>query len=153
MKSKLRFLIAIVLAGLLLASYGLYAWLTNDVTKITVRDGGEKPVFELAGRGRMLNALFLSPHQRPTNSQGSFILWQINFAGDPAQAKSVSTVGFIEYGVVPPGFKQIRPERDEPPPPLRTGEKYHLQVTTQNTSRGQFRFEMRDGKAVEIPLE
>lgn len=77
------------------------------------------------------------------------ILWQI----DPAEVrKIISDLPPITYGIVPSGFKQIRP-KDEPAPPLLDGKYYCVSAPTNNAGSSETYFMIQDGKAIEVSLD
>jgi hypothetical protein len=142
----------VLLAGSVLILFYLYVWLIDYKTRIHLT-GGEKPTFNLSGSGRLVDFVLMGPRQRPGSERNSFVVWELKPIGDPFEAETVGMIGAIEYGAVPRGFEQIFPERSMPPPPLRSGEKYLLQAYTNNAPWGQIAFEIRAGKAIEIPIK
>ena len=117
--------------------------------------GGSIPDFELSGSGTMIDFTIDGPKQRPGEGPEAFIAWKlipINTAGD-SDLGALDDIGSIKYGAVPKGYKQVYPENNAPPLPLKEGESYMLQVMTNNAPWGQMAFEIRSGKAVETPIK
>jgi hypothetical protein len=77
------------------------------------------------------------------------LLWRIF----PRSSKSGSLpIRDFQYGIIPPGFKQVLPQ-DGPPPPLEEGKVYKaggppVQV---GWDEGFFRFTIKDGRCVRLP--
>ena len=148
---KMVLAVTVLLSGSVLILFYLYVWLIDYKTRIHIT-GGEKPTFTLSASGRLVDFVFMGPRQRPGSERNSFVVWELKPI-DPSEAEFVGVIGSIEYGSVPRGFTQILPEHGMAPPPLRSGEKYLLQAYTDNAPWGQIAFEIRDGKAIEIPIK
>src|SRR5262249_33426710 len=123
-------------------------------TKIKV-SGGSTPDIELSGGGTMIDFTIYGPKQRAGEGREAFIVWElipIDTSGN-GDLGDLDDIGSIKYGSVPKGYKQVYPENNSPPPPLKEGESYMLQVMTNNAPWGQIAFEIRSGKAIEKPIK
>ena len=141
-------IILFVLEGFIGCSFGSYK------TKIKVI-GGNIPDFELSGSGTMIDFTIYGPKQRPGEGPEAFIVWKlipIDTTGD-GDLGDLDDIGSIKYRAIPKDYKQVFPENNAPPLPLKEGESYMLQVMTNNAPWGQIAFEIRSGKAVETPIK
>ena len=120
-------------------------------TKIKV-SGGSTPNIELSGGGEMIDFTIYGPKQRPGEGRESFIVWKLIPAHN-SDLGDLDDIGSIKYGTVPKGYKQVYPENNGPPQPLKEGESYMLQVVTNNAPWGQIAFEISGGKVVEKPIK
>jgi len=114
-------------------------------TRIKVT-GGSIPTFGLSGGGTVIDFTIYGPKQRSGTGREAFIVWQLR---PVSNSDCLNEIGEIEYGKIPKGFKQNYPENDFPPPQLKEGESYMLQIMTNDAPWGQASFEIHDGKAVE----
>ncbi len=117
-------------------------------------EGGRPPTFVLSGSGRLGEVMIFGPDQEPIAESNPFdethALWKIAPEKDgEANAKPVEEVGRVTYGVVPPGYKQIKPKTGEAAP-LLPGARYRYWFVTINSAHGSGYFEIRDGKAVMV---
>jgi hypothetical protein len=133
---------------LLLCAISGCSFVKSDKTRIKVA-GGDRPVFEVAGGGSIVNIVLRGPQQRPGNDAAAFTVWEIR-PGDATSGRvSVSDLGSLKYGEIPQGFKQLIPEDSLPPPPLVEGQRYLMQIYTNDAAWGELEFEIRRGVAVE----
>ena len=114
-------------------------------------EGGERPVFVLSGSGTLGNLVVYGPKQRDIVGDRSNAMWEILPRKGYLEGRSVEELERITYGIVPQGYKQKYPERSAPPPSLVPGVKYAYWFNTVNAPHARKHFEIRDGKAVEIP--
>ena len=121
-------------------------------TKISVT-GNSIPVFTLSGSGLITDFAIYGPRQRAGDQQAAFAVWQLVPVSDIDSLDDVSSISSIKYGIIPKGYKQVYPEGGTSPTPLPEGVKYLLQITTVNAPWGQLAFEIRAGRAVEIPIK
>jgi hypothetical protein len=141
---KAMFLVVIFILGICTACSFLY-----HKTRINVT-GGSIPTFGLSGGGTVVDFTIYGPQQRSGTGREAFIVWQLR---PVSNSDSLNQMGKIEYGKIPKGFKQTYPENDVPPPQLKEGESYMLQIMTNDAPWGQASFEIRDGKAVEKAIK
>jgi hypothetical protein len=118
-------------------------------------EGGVTPRFVLSGSGRLGTVLIFGPEQEriaeSNPSDDTYALWEIEPQNEgEAGAALVEDLKVITYGVVPPGYKQIKP-RTGPAPPLVPGKRYGYWFVTVNAPHAAGYFEIRDGKAVPVP--
>jgi len=76
-------------------------------------------------------------------------LWEIEPTGGYASGRKVEEIGEIQYGVVPAGYKQIRPQNGGPPP-LATGNKYEYWFDTADAPHARNCFIIRGNRCVEV---
>jgi hypothetical protein len=113
--------------------------------------GGNPPTFTLSGSGELGDLRIYGPKQRDVGSDLSFAMWEIMPVNGYLEGEPIERLGKITYGVVPKGYKQIYPENDAPAPALVPGQKYEYWFQTINAPHARGYFEIKDGKAVEIP--
>jgi hypothetical protein len=129
--------------------------MTGCEARTTVRlEGGNPPTFVLAGSGRLGEVVIFSPEQESIAGSDPFdvthALWQIRAEGEGQQSTTlVEELHSITYGVVPRGYRQIKPESG-PPPPLSPGKRYRFWFVTVNAPHAAGYFEIRDEKAVTV---
>lgn len=112
-------------------------------------EGGNTPTFTISGGSKLVD-FFVCCETNEGPIERESALWEIEpYSGQGKQAEDVRT---ITYGVVPQGYYQTKPKNGQPPPPLMSGKRYTYHVVGYPTSAGAA-FEIRDGKAVEIPLK
>ena len=138
------FLVMIFMLGICTACSFLY-----HKTRIKVT-GGSIPTFGLSGGGTVIDFTIYGPQQRSGTGREAFIVWQLR---PVSNSDNLNEIGEIEYGKIPKGFKQTYPENDAPPPQLKEGESYMLQILTDGAPMGQVSFEIHDGKAVEKAIK
>ncbi len=117
-------------------------------------EGGNPPRFVLKGSGRLGQAIIFGPEQERIAQSDPFddtyALWEIEpeTEGEIA-ATPVEELGSLTYGVVPSGYKQIKPKTD-PPPELESGKRYRYWFVTVNAPHAAGYFEIKDGKAIPV---
>jgi hypothetical protein len=123
-------------------------------TEVSV-EGGNPPRFVLKGSGRLGEVRIFGPEEETIAQSDPFddryALWEIEpeTEGETA-ATPVEELGSMTYGVVPSGYKQIKPKTG-PPPKLEFGKRYRYWFVTVNAPHAAGYFEIKDGKA--IPAE
>ena len=137
------------LATLVLAQIVSCALMFERPTQVKL-EGGERPVFVLSGSGTLEDLVVYGPKQREMFGDRSNALWEI-LPKKGLKRRGVEELGRITYGIVPAGYKQVYPERSAPPPLLVPGVRYEYWFITVNAPHARKDFEIRDGKAVEIP--
>ena len=108
------------------------------------------PVFDLSGSGEVecftvFSPEFMTRAERPLDD--NFALWKIGPSGG-FHGTWIDKLGSITYGVVPPGYIQVKP-KDGTPPPLMEGQKYFYVVVTMNAPGTSGYFEIRNSRAVQ----
>lgn len=118
-------------------------------------EGDTVPRFVLSGSGRLGTVLIFAPEQEhlaesdPAND--TYAIWEIQPEKEgEAGAAPVEAIKVITYGVVPPGYRQIKP-RTGMPPPLEAGKRYRYWFVTVNAPHAAGYFEIRNGKTVPVP--
>src|SRR5215475_14051970 len=94
-------------------------------TKINV-SGGRTPDIELSGSGTMIDFTIYGPKQRAGEGRDAYTVWRLipsNTTGD-SDLGDLDDIGSIKYGTIPKGYRQVYPENNSPPQPLREGESY-----------------------------
>jgi hypothetical protein len=122
-----------------------------DRRTVIIFEGGNPPVFVLSGSGELGDLRIYGPQQREVGSDLNFAIWEIQPIKGYLEGERLERLGRITYGVIPEGYKQIYPEHDAAVPPLVDGQKYEYWFQTINAPEARAYFEIRDGKAVEIP--
>ncbi|MCM3873735.1 MAG: hypothetical protein ND895_23860 [Pyrinomonadaceae bacterium] len=130
----------------------LLAVITGCERRTVVTIEGSPPTFILKGSGRLAEVIVYSPEQELIAKSDPFddryALWEIAPERDGEQsAARVEELHSITYGVLPRGYKQIKP-KSGPPPVLGPGERYRYWFVTVNAPHAAGYFEIRDGKAV-----
>ena len=122
-------------------------------TVITL-EGGNPPTFTLKGSGRLGEVVICAPEQERIAGSDPFdytyALWQIKPERDGEQAAArLEDLHSITYGVVPKGYKQIKPDGG-PPSSLSPGKRYRYWFVTVNAPHAGGYFEIRDGKPIPV---
>lgn len=125
---------------------------TGFKTEITLT-GGTVPTFGLSGSGKIVDFILTGPQQRQGEGLQAFTVWEFRPLGNIDNQDTLDRLRSVKYGEVPKGYRQLYPENDSLPPPLKEGESYLLQIYTDNAPWGQIAFEIRDGKAIEKPIK
>ena len=113
-------------------------------TTVAIYESKNPPTFSLSGNG-YLNFFWVSE----VDNGRDRILWQIW----PAEIQSTATADLphITYARVPPSFTQKIPAKGAPAP-LVEGKIYEAGGPSSGADMDVFRFTIKDGSAVEIPL-
>jgi hypothetical protein len=116
---------------------------------------GTTPRFVLSGSGRLGTILVFGPEQEriaeSDPSDDTYALWRVEpERNGEAGAARVEDLGLITYGVVPKGYRQIKPKAG-PPLPLVPGKRYSYWFVTLNAPNAAGYFEIQNGKAVPVP--
>ena len=130
----------------------LLAWsLTGCERSTHVRiEGGTAPVFALSGSGAL--ASFAVHDQESLDKEedpfdDKFALWKIEPSAGEMHGAYIGELGSITYGVVPPGYVQVKPQRGQAPP-LMEGQKYFYEVATTGAPGTAGYLEIRNSRAV-----
>lgn len=125
-------------------------------TVVSFADDKNPPTFDLDGNGT-LNFFWVSevnaPQPIPENARARTgrdrLIWEIW----PTNVSSprIYDLPNISYGQIPPGFTQKIPKQGEPPP-LVEGKIYEAGGPSSSANMETFRFTIKNGKAVELPL-
>jgi hypothetical protein len=124
----------------------LIACLAACERPITVAlDGKNPPTFKFDGHGELqsisLYELTASGKLPPRGSE----LWEIRPLGPLKTGSSPS----ITYGIVPPGFTQIKPSSGDPLP-LKEGHTYGFGATTTNVPGTDIWFTVHNGQTTRV---
>lgn len=130
----------------------MFAGCYSYATKIRL-SGSNRPTFKVSGSGEIINFTLYGPRQREGNDEAAWIVWKFEPISSTDWLDDLNTIGSIKYGEVPKGYRQIYPEKNEPPPSLVAGASYGLHIFTINAPWGQIAFELREGKLVELPIK
>ena len=137
---------------LLLLSTLLLTFLTACERRTVVKlEGGNPPAFVLSGSGELGDLRIYGPKQREVRSDLDYAIWEIQPINGYLEGERLERLSRIIYGVIPKGYKQIYPEPDAAVPQLVDGQKYEYWLQSINAPHARAYFEIRDGKAVEIP--
>jgi hypothetical protein len=113
-------------------------------------EGGSTPVFSFSGSGKLASFVVYSPdfaEKAESPWDENFALWKIKPIGGHSNATPVAKVERITYGVVPDGYKQVKPQVGSAPP-LAAGHKYFYEVETTNAPGTAGFLEIRNAKAM-----
>jgi hypothetical protein len=113
-------------------------------------EGGTTPVFAFSGSGNLASFVVYSPDfaaKAESPWDENFALWKIKPIGDHSNATPVGKLEGITYGVVPGGYKQVKPEVGSAPP-LTAGHQYFYDVETTNAQGTAGYLEIRNSQAV-----
>ena len=118
-------------------------------------EGGNPPNFVLSGSGRLGEVLIFGPEQEPIAksepSDKTFVLWEIETEKQVEGGSAlVEKVGTITYGIVPRGYKQVKPKEGFAAG-LVSGKRYRYWFVTVNAPHAAGYFEIRDGKPISVP--
>jgi len=117
-------------------------------------EGGNPPRFVLKGSGRLGQVIIFGPEQERIAQSDPFddtyALWEIEpeEEGETGAAR-VEELGSVTYGVVPSGYKQMKPKTG-PPAKLLSGRRYSYWFVTVNAPHAAGYFEIKDGKAMPV---
>src|SRR5215471_9125450 len=112
--------------------------------------GGTAPVFDLSGSGEVAIFTVYSPdYMTKAKCPGDedFALWKIKPSGGYFDGTWIHKLGSITYGVVPPGYVQVKP-KDGTPQPLMEGPKYPYSVETTNAPGAGGYLEIKNSRAI-----
>jgi hypothetical protein len=113
-------------------------------------EGGTTPVFVISGSGNLASFAVYSPdfaEKAESPWDENFALWKIKPIGGHSNATPVGRLEQITYGVVPDGYRQVKPEVGSAPQ-LTEGQKYSYDVETTNAPGAAGFVEIRNSKAV-----
>jgi hypothetical protein len=113
-------------------------------------EGGNPPTFSVTGSGRLGEIIVFGPEQEQITDafDTTHALWEV-VAENEDSAPLLEELGEIRYGVVPRGYKQIKPESGAAQP-LSVGKRYRYWFITVNAPHAAGYFEIRDGKAIPV---
>lgn len=125
-------------------------------TTVAIRESKNPPTFSLSGSGH-LNFFWVSevdatppiPTYAQTMNGRDRILWQIWPKG--IQSTAIRDLPHITYASVPPGFTQKIPAQGAPAL-LVEGKIYEAGGPSSGANMDVFRFTIKDGRAIEMPL-
>ena len=127
------------------------AWRPGEWPTSVRLEGGKAPVFVLSGGGSVaiftvFGPDFMTKAEKPLDE--NFALWKIKPSGGYLYGTRISDLGSITYGVIPFGYKQIKPSDGAAPPPLVEGQKCFYVVETTNAAGASGYFEIKNSHAV-----
>jgi hypothetical protein len=120
-------------------------------TAVTI-EGGNVPKFHLSGTGRLGEALIFDPAEEAIAKTDPFdrthAIWDIvrGTQDEPLRVQDLT----ITYGIVPPGYKQLKPTGGAELPSLIAGKRYRYSFVTVDAPWAAGYFEIRDNKATEV---
>ena len=119
-------------------------------TQVKIK-GGTTPVFVLSGSGEL--AIFtvygpdyITKSEKPFDED--FALWEIRPPGGYLAGAHIEDLGSVTYGVVPPGYEQVKPQVGSPPP-LTEGQRYFFHVDTTDAPGAAGFVEIRNSQALQ----
>jgi hypothetical protein len=118
-------------------------------THVTV-EGGTTPVFVISGSGRLVSFVVYSPdfaEKAESPWDENFALWKIKQTGGHLNGTPVGQLERITYGVVPDGYRQVKPQVGSAPA-LTEGQKYSYDVETTGAAGAAGFVEIRNSQAV-----
>ncbi len=113
-------------------------------------EGGTTPVFVISGSGRLASLVVHSPdfaEKAESPWDENFALWKIQPTGGELNGTPVGQLERITYGVLPDGYKQVKPEVGSAPH-LVEGQKYFYEVATTGAPGAAGFLEIRNSKAL-----
>ena len=142
---RIRFLFCTL--GFILFAFSLIG--CERPTRVSVK-GGTAPVFDLSGSGEVeLFTVYTPDYMTKAKSprDEDFALWKIK-PSEGFYGTAISELRSITYGVVPPGYVQVKP-KDGTPAPLMEGQKYLYSVDTINAPGAGGYLEIKNSRAVQ----
>ncbi len=145
---------SIVAAGLMLFLFVAVVFLACSVagcerpTHVRIQGAGT-PVFILSGSGRLETlAVYTEQGLQKSNNpfDDSFAVWEIKPIVGDLHGTPVEDLESISYGVVPPGYVQVKPSSGSPVS-LTEGQKYFYEVITTGAPWAEGYFEIRNSRA------
>ena len=138
--SKLRFVALLVIVWFLMGC--------ERETQVKLK-GGTSPVFDLSGSGELAIFTVYGPDyvtkaEKPFDE--NFAWWEIRPSGGYLAGRHVEALGSVTYGVVPPGYEQVKPQVGSPPP-LTEGQRYFFRVETTDAPWAAGFVEIRNSQA------
>lgn len=139
----------------LLLAIGLFAGCERS-THVKV-EGGTTPVFVLSGSGNLAKLeVYLLPisYEKETKPfWTSPAVWRIDAQEGYSSGRSLQDLDKVTYGVVPPGYKQVNPENNQPPPTTLPDRIYEVSCDTTNAPHGAAAFQVKAGRARNVDVE
>jgi hypothetical protein len=125
-------------------------------TRVRV-EGGVTPVFAFSGSGNLAKLeVYLLPISYENETKPfwtSPAVWRIDAQQGYSRGRSLQDIDKVTYGVVPPGYKQVNPENNQPPPTILPDRIYQVSCDTTNAPHGATAFQVREGKARSVDVE
>lgn len=113
-------------------------------------EGGATPVFVISGSGKLASFVVYSPDfakKAESPWDENFAVWKIKTTGGHLNGTPVGQLERITYGVLPDGYRQVKPQLGSAPP-LNEGQKYFYDVETTNAPGAAGYLEIRNSQAV-----
>lgn len=120
-------------------------------TRVKV-EGGEIPVFALAGTGNLasFSVSRLPPDEKLQSRDEIRLLWKLVAQPNNSPGRALRVVGKLIYGVVPDGYKQVFPEASAPPERIVPGARYSFYCETTNAPHAGGVFSLKSGQATKL---
>jgi hypothetical protein len=118
----------------------------DRITGLNVQ-GDAEPTFVFSGGGWLTGFTVRNIGTEGRPAQGDDITWEIKPEKSMDGARHIADIGTIQYGVVPTGYRQVRPV-DSLPPQLLEGHIYLTMAYTTGSTWGRVVFRIQSGKAV-----
>jgi len=117
-------------------------------------EGATTPIFNLSGTGTLCHLSIFAVPESPDGDEEELVpephtLWEIEPIAGYDCGRKVEDIGEVKYGVVPKGYKQVRPNSGTPDP-LKKGEKYEYWFDTADAPHARNYFVIRGTHAVEV---
>ena len=132
----------------LLLAIGLFTGCERS-THVKV-EGGTTPVFVISGSGKLASFVVYSPdyaEKAESPWDENFALWKIKPTGGHLNGTPVGQLERITYGVLPDGYRQVKPQLGSAPR-LIEGQKYFYDVETTNAPGAAGYLEIRNSQVV-----
>jgi hypothetical protein len=132
----------------LLLTIGLFAGCERS-THVRV-EGGAAPVFVISGSGRLASFVIYSPdfaEKAESPWDENFALWKITPTAGHMNGTPVGQLERITYGVLPDGYRQVKPQVGSAPP-LTQCQKYFYDIDTTGAPGTAGYLEIRNSQAV-----
>jgi len=113
-------------------------------------EGGASPVFVISGSGKLASFVVYSPdfaEKAESPWDENLAIWEIKATGGHLNGTPVGQLERITYGVLPNGYRQVKPQVGSAPP-LTEGLKYFYDVETTNAPGAAGFLEIRNSQAV-----
>jgi hypothetical protein len=120
-------------------------------------EGGATPVFVFSGSGNLAKLeVYILPVSYENETHPfwtSPAVWRIDAQQGYLRGHSLGGIGKVTYGVIPPGYKQVSPENNQPPPPILPDRIYQVSCDTTNAPHGGAAFQVKEGKARNVDVQ
>jgi tellurite resistance protein TerC len=155
--------LAVVLGVLLASVVASLIWPKEIVRATKIRlEGANPPVFNLSGTGTLTHLVIYAVEKSEIADGQSLplgdaapetlceTLWEIEPIDGYESGRKIEDIGAVQYGVVPPGYKQTHPDNGTGPAGLAAGNKYEYWVDTSDAPHARNYFIIRGSRAVKV---